>query len=119
MYYIKIDSNLFGLIYLLNTLFIIFLLVPLTYNYKKAFSASRVSKLIIIILFGIFNSYILGKLVVNGMDYIDQSKQYIKYIFIYKNVFKGILYFILIFFTLIELKIHKLIMKSISQKKVD
>lgn len=119
LYYFKVNSTLFGLIYLLNTLFIVFLLVPLTYNYKKAFSASRASKLIIIVLFGIFTSYLLGKLVINGMSYTDESKIYITSIFLYKNVLKGILYFILLIFTLLEFRIDRLIMKSISQKKVD
>ena len=119
MYYFKVDSTLFGMIYLLITLFIVFLLVPTAYNYRKAFSASRASKLIIVIIVGIFCSYILGPLVIKNMSYLDDSKIYIKNIFLYKNIFKGILYFILTIFVLLEFKIDRLIMKSISKKKVD
>ena len=35
--YLLVDSNIFGLIYLLINLFIIFLLIPTSYNYKKSF----------------------------------------------------------------------------------
>ena len=119
IYYFKVDSTLYGLIYLLNTLFIIFLMIPTAYNYKKAFCASRASKFIIIVVFGIFTSYILGSLVLHGMNYTDDSLKYMKSIFIYKNIFKGIIYFIFIIFTLLEFKIDKLILKSIGKKKVD
>ena len=119
MYYFKVDSTLFGMIYLLITLFIVFLLVPTAYNYRKAFSPSRASKLIIVIIVGVFCSYILGPIVIKNTSYLDDSKTYIKNIFLYKNIFKGILYFILTIFVLLEFKIDRLIMKSISKKKVD
>ncbi len=112
IYYFLADSNLFGVIYLILSLFIIFLLVPICYNYKKYYSTARISKLIIVIVLGIFSSYILKYIVLNSMNYIDYSKNYIKSIFIYKNVFKGIIYFILTIFTIFEFKLDKVLIKS-------
>lgn len=115
--YFIIDNTLYGLIYLLINLLIIFFLVPTTYNYKKYYSTARISKLIIILLLGIFNSYILEYIVINNMNYIDSSKEYIKSIFIYKDVFKGIIYFIILIFTLLEFKLDKVIMQHFEEKK--
>ena len=114
--YMFYDSNLYGLIYLINNLLIIFLLVPTTYNYKRYFSKIRISKLIIIILFGIFNSYILQNIVLNNMSVIDASKIYIDSIFVYKSVFKGIIYLVILVITIFEFKVEKLI-KSVRNNK--
>ena len=43
--YLFINRNIFGLVYLLLNLFIIFLLVPTCYNYKKHYSKNRISKI--------------------------------------------------------------------------
>ena len=115
--YLIIDNTLYGLIYLLINLLIIFFLVPTTYNYKKYYSTARISKLIIILLLGIFNSYILEYIVINNMNYIDSSKEYIKSIFIYKDVFKGIIYFVIFVFTLLEFKLDKVLMQHFENKK--
>lgn len=114
--YFFIDSNLYGVFYLLINLLIIFFLVPTTYNYKKYYSTARISKLIIIMLLGIFNSYILELIVVNNMGYIDSSKEYIKSIFVYKDILKGILYFILFIFTLLEFKLDKVLIGHFEEK---
>ena len=76
--YLKSDSELFGLVYNIINIFIIFLLVPLLYNYKKNYSKARISKLILIIIIGLFNSYILKTIVINSMNYVDTSNLYIK-----------------------------------------
>lgn len=106
--YMLQNSNLFGLVYLLINLLIIFLLVPTTYNYKKYFSKIRISKFIIIILIGIFNSFILQNLLLNNASVIDESKKYIGSIFIYKSIFKPIIYFIITVITILEFKVKKL-----------
>lgn len=116
--YMFFDSNYFGLFYLLINLVIIFLLVPTTHNYKKYFSKIRISKFIIIILLGIFNSFILQNIVLNNIHLIDDSKKYIDSIFIYKNVIKLIIYIILFIITIFEFKVERLL-KSIREKKVD
>lgn len=100
--YFKVDNTLYGLIYLLINLVIIFLLIPVTYNYKRHYSSARNSKVIIIILIGIFNSYILNHIVLNNMSYIDSSNKYIDYIWTIKNVLKPILYLGLFIFLMLE-----------------
>ena len=110
--YMFVNSNIYGLIYLLINLVIIFLLVPTTHNYKKYFSKIRISKLILIILIGIFNSFILESVVLNNIGVVDDSSKYIQSIFIYKSVFKVIIYAVLLVITILEFKVEKLI-KSI------
>lgn len=102
--YFKIDNTLFGVIYLLINLFIIFLLLPVTFNYKRHYSTARISKIILIIIIGLFNSFILNLIVLKSMNYIDGSNEYIKSIFTFKNVLKPILYSLLLGFLILESK---------------
>ena len=115
--YMRVDSCIFGIIYLIINLVIIFLLVPCAYNYKKYFSKARISKLIIIIVLGIFNSYILQMIYLNNAGVVDSSKKFIDSIFIYKSVFKGIIYFLLAIFTVFEFKLDKLLKKITNKEK--
>ena len=48
--YFKIDNTLYGVIYLLINLVIIFLLLQVTFNYKRHYSTARISKIILIII---------------------------------------------------------------------
>lgn len=102
--YFKIDNTLFGVIYLLINLVIIFLLLPVTFNYKRHYSTARISKIILIIIIGIFNSFILNFIVIKSMNYTDGSNNYIKSIFIFKNILKPILYLLLLGFLILESK---------------
>ena len=118
--YFYVDTTLYGVIYLLVNLIILFFLIPVTYNYKRNFSNARISKLIIILIIGIFNSYILDKIVINNMSYVDSSAIYLNSIFVCKNILKGIVYGSLIVFTFFEAKLNKRISKLIKNiKKVD
>lgn len=110
--YFKFDNTLYGVIYLLINLIIIFLLLPVTFNYKRHYSSARISKIILIIIIGLFNSYILNYIVIGNMSYIDSSKNFIKSIFIIKNILKPILYFILVIFLFLEAGINKKIKSS-------
>lgn len=110
--YLKSDSELFGLVYNIINIFIIFLLVPLLYNYKKNYSKARISKLILIIIIGIFNSYILKTIVINSMNYVDTSNLYIKNIYVIKNIIKIIMLILLMIFTYIESKTSKIVLKK-------
>lgn len=110
--YFKFDNTLYGVIYLLINLIIIFLLLPVTFNYKRHYSSARISKIILIIIIGLFNSYILNYIVIGNMSYIDSSKNFIKSIFIIKNILKPILYFILVIFLILETGINKKIKSS-------
>lgn len=118
--YFYVDTTLYGVIYLLVNLVILFFLIPVTYNYKRNFSRARISKLIIILIIGIFNSYILDKIVISNMTYIDSSTIYLNSIFVCKNILKGIVYGCLLVFTFFESKLDKKISKMIKNaKKVD
>lgn len=118
--YFYVDTTLYGVIYLLVNLVILFFLIPVTYNYKRNFSRARISKLIIILIIGIFNSYILDKIVISNMTYIDSSTTYLNSIFVCKNILKGIVYGCLLVFTFFESKLNKKISKMIKNaKKVD
>ena len=118
--YLRVDNTLFGVYYLIVDMIIIFLLVPINYNYKKYYSVIRISKLLIVVILGLFNSYILNILIIKNMGYVDDSFEYIKSIYIYKNVLKGIIYFILACFTIFEFKVEKLLIKrNISTKNLD
>ena len=115
--YLTASNNIYGVIYLCLNLVIIFLLVPVCYNYKKYYSTARLSKLIIIMVLGIFCSYILNIIVLKNMNYVDGSKDYIESIFVIKNILKGIIYGLLLVFTLLEFKLDKILMKNINKDK--
>ena len=117
--YLFSRNTIFGLYYLLINLLIIFLFVPCAYNYRRNYSSARISKLIIIILLGFFNSFFLQKIVISSINYMDYSLIYIDKIFIFKNILKLLIYIILIVFTFYESKLDKKIMKSIKNKNID
>lgn len=114
--YLLIDSNFFGLVYMIINIMIIFLLVPTVYNYNKYYSPQRISKLIIIIVLGLFNSTLLGIILINTMDYIDHSQEYIKSIFVIKNVLKVIIYLLLGGITFLEFNTQKLFQNNEKEK---
>ncbi len=116
--YLLCKSNVFGLIYLSLSMILVFLLIPTTMNYSDKYSLARISKLLIIIVFGTFLSYILNIIVLNSVTHIDYSSSYIKSIFVIKNILKPILYFVLLVLSLLEskifIKIKNLILDRIS-----
>lgn len=115
--YFKVDTTLYGVFYLSINLIILFLLIPVTYNYKRNYSKARISKLILIVLIGIFNSYILDKIVISNMNYIDGSILYVSSIKVIKNIVKGIVYGLLTIFTFYEAKLNKSVSKMIKKIK--
>ncbi len=115
--YFKVDTTLYGVLYLSINLIILFLLIPVTYNYKRNYSPARISKLLLIIIIGIFNSFILNNIVLNNMSYVDSSILYISSIKIIKNILKGIFYGLLGIFTFFEAKMDKKISKMIKNIK--
>ncbi len=110
--YLKFDSELFGLIYNIINVFIIFLLIPVLYNYKRHYSKARISKLILIIVLGLFNSCILKTLVISGMNYVDSSIIYAKNTYIIRSIIKIIMFIMLSIFTFIESKTTKIMLKK-------
>lgn len=117
--YLKTDNNIFGVYYLITNLVIIFFLVPIAYNYKRYYSMARISKIIIVILVGLFSSFVLEHIVVSMYNYIDDSSTYIKSIFVIKNVLKTIIYVLLAGFTVLEFKSEKVINKKDNTNKLD
>ncbi len=115
--YLFAKNNLFGLIYIIINLFIIFLLVPISYNYNKYFSSARLSKLIITFLLIIFTSFILQIIILKNIGYVDASNLYIKKIFVIKNILKPIIDFIILIFILLEFKLDKLLIKNKKRDK--
>lgn len=107
--YLLCDSNIFGLIYLLISSFIIFLLVPASYNYNRYFSGARISKFILVVILGVFSSYFLNKIVLS-LSYVDASGVYMDNIFVYKNIIKGIVYLLIFVLTLFEFRLDKLLL---------
>lgn len=103
--YFTLGSNIYGIYYLCLNILIIFFLVPICYNYKRHYSKTRISKLIIVIILGIFSSYILHNIVLNSINYMDDSQKYIDKIFVIKDVLKVIIYSLIILFTVIESKV--------------
>ena len=89
----------------------------MVYNYKRTYSKARVSKIIIITILLIFNSFVLEHILLNTMNYMDSSKLYLENIFIYKNILKGILSFSLVVFLIYETNLNKTIKNKF--KKVD
>ena len=102
--YLKVDSNLYGVLYLVLSLIIIFFLVTVTYNYKRSYSATRTSKLIIIFVLGLFNSFLLNKILIASMSYFDSSSVMIDEIGFIKNIIKPIMYLLVAAFTFFEIK---------------
>ena len=107
--YFLSENNIFGLIYLVLNLFIIFLIIPITKNYNRYYSGQRISKLIIIIIVGLFSNFVLNNAVLNMLSYTDASKEYMNSIFITKNILKTIIYILLSVFTYYEFTLQRLI----------
>ena len=110
--YLFSKNNLFGIYYLFSNLFVVFLLVPISYNYNKYFSTQRLSKLIIVFVLLIFNSFILNLIMLKNMSFIDASSTYIDKIFVIKNVIKPILAFVILIFILLEFRLDRLLIKN-------
>lgn len=100
--YMFCDRNIFGSIYLIINLFILFLLVPTMYNYKKHYSRNRISKFIIMSILGLFSSYILYHVVFNNIMYVDSSYVYNNSIWFIKDILMPIIYVIFILYVLID-----------------
>lgn len=113
--YMFINSNLYGLVYLMVTLLTLFLLVPTVYNYDNKFSKARISKILIVIILGFFSSFFLDKLVINQMHYTDSSYLFLSSTVIIRKVLKVIIYFLLLVFLFFEAKVIKIINKLLKK----
>ena len=82
-------------------------------------TASVVSVCIIVILLGIFSSYILELIIPEIFNYSDSSLTYIDKVFLYKYVLKGVLYLVLTVFTIFEFKSEKVFSNKENEKHLD
>lgn len=106
--YILGESNYFGLFYLILNLFIVFLMFMVSVNIKKGNTMIRISKNAIIVVLGIFCSFVL-KLILSGVfGYVDESNAYISNIFISLKVGKPIIYLMLGILSYLEYKNMKI-----------
>lgn len=106
--YILGKSNYFGLFYLILNLFIVFLMFMVSVNIKKGNTMIRISKNAIIVVLGIFCSFVLKLILSGGFGYVDESNAYISNIFISLKVVKPIIYLILGILSYLEYKNMKI-----------
>ncbi len=100
--YLLFNSNLFGLVYLIFSVFLCFNMFIIIFNFDAANFKIRVSKNFMIAIIGLFSSFILYFLTLNLISYVDESNAFIDKIFLSIKVFKPIIYLILIVFSLME-----------------
>lgn len=102
--YILNESNYFGFYYLLISIFIIFMIIGVNFNYAKADKKIRLSKSIIIMLLTLFCSFLLLNLLNNYYSYIDYSQNYIKSIYMILKFFKPLISIILVVISVLDFK---------------
>ena len=113
--YLALYSTIYGLIYLIASLLLIFILIPTTINYKNNYSMTRFSKFMIIIILGIFNSFILNHIVFSNLHYLDSSYEYLGSIRYIKNIFKPFIYCVILLISLRECKVYEKLFKLIKK----
>lgn len=97
------QTNYYGVYYLLINMLIIFSLLIININYKKANKKIRLSKNITNLILQIFSSYFLLNILTNTYKYIDYSSKYISHIFITSKILKPIILLILIILNILDL----------------
>lgn len=105
--YMKMDANYVGIFYLLLNFFIMFMLFTTSYNYDNANKKIRFSKNIIVIIVGIFTSFILTFILSHAFSYVDNSYIFNKSIFVISKIIKPIIYFLILVESILELKLDK------------
>lgn len=87
--YLFSRSNYYGLIYLLVNYIILFFLLNINFkSYKKIF----LSKVIVVIILGLFSSFLLLPVLNSFYSFTDNSEEYISKIFIISKIIKPIYY---------------------------
>lgn len=105
--YMKIDSNVLGLFYLFFNSFVLFLLFLTSFNFNYANKNIRVSKNILVIIVGLFSSFILPFILPGVLSYVDESKVFIHEVFVVMRVIKPILYLLIGVLSFIEVRVLK------------
>lgn len=94
--YMRMYSNLLGIIYLFLNFFILFLLITISFNYEKANKKIRISKVVLAIIIGIISSFVISLLIPSLITYTDSSFVFEDKVFLISKVLKPILYLTLL-----------------------
>ena len=105
--YLRMDSNYFGVFYLFINFFIMFLLCSISYNYESGKFNIRISKNVLLIVLGIFASFLLSLVLSRVFSYVDESSEFISNIFVISKVIKPIIYFMIFCVSLYEIRVKK------------
>lgn len=103
--YMRMYSNLLGVIYLFINFFIFFLLFTVSINFDKANKNIRFSKIILVIILGIFASFIVSLFIPSMISYTDSSFVFENRIFVTSKILKPIIFLMLGYLSIIELDI--------------
>lgn len=101
-YYFFCDSTLFGLIYLVMSIVIIFFVTTVSINYTTSNPKKRISKVLIAVILGYFSSYVLNSITSNIIDY-EVIDTFIIKIYLTKTILKPIIYSLFLFTALYEI----------------
>lgn len=111
--YIRMYSNLLGVIYLFINFFIFFLLFTVSINFEKANKNIRFSKIILVIVLGLVAGFVVSLLLPFMISYTDSSFVFENKIFITSKILKPIIFLILGYFGFLELDIKYKLFKLI------
>lgn len=106
------ESSLYGLIYLIMCIIVIFFITTTTINYNKGNKNKRFSKILIAVLLGLFSSFLLPMLIDNSLNYeilnsyIDRNKLTI-------NIIKPIIYLLFLLIAFYDIKMNSKKSKNI------
>ena len=106
--YVLGSSNYFGLFYLILNLFIVFLMFMVSVNINKGNTMIRISKNAIIVVLGLFASFVLKYILSSVFGYVDESGVYINRVFISLKIVKPIIYLMLGVLSYLEYKNMKI-----------
>lgn len=109
--YFTTYSNVYGLLYMIVTLILVYFFYELVNNFKLKRHTKRIKYNLLIIIIGIiiilFSSNIMG-----DISYIDNSKEFINKNIIIMNVLKPILYGVLFILSIIEFQFIRLLLSK-------
>lgn len=101
--YIFSKSNYYGLFYLIINYIITFFLLNLNFKSDKKI---YLSKVIVVVVLGIFSSFLLINILENTYTYNDDSSTYIDKIMIISKIIKPLIYMIISIMAYTKLKIN-------------
>lgn len=110
--YMKMYSNLLGVVYLFINFFIFFLLFTISINFEKANKNIRFSKNILVIILGLVAGFVVSLLIPFMISYTDSSFVFENKIFITSKILKPIIFLLLGYFSFLEMNTKNKLFKS-------